>query len=457
MPEITHDNARRELAVLFSAATDAVEQRLQSLDIPLTAAAYQLVVERDRKNPDAWQSSSRIIQRSILSNQVYSLHQIAPLLTAEVVALVSQCAEHLIGLADANLPFFCPIPGGGWFLTGEMGDGGTYEVGEAKWVASHLLLPALYVHLGQLSGFDRADDTAARFAEDVLTFLRAPDLTYHVTIPLAGLDIAGSRDKITAPDVTVFRLTSEAQGDLMDEWGMNNFTGRNAFTSLPLVALRLVVSTPRTAQNPLTQSLVAKWLCALQLHGYALAGINALTEGYPSWVSPGKGFAPINLPARTRKWSTVSPASLDRVAKTVRQLTSYNINGPRSAHDLALHRFSAGAARESAADAIVDFVIALESLLLPAGIGHGDLSYRFHVHGAHYLAKTKSERTAIAEKLTDLYRLRSRLVHGGKYPAAADVESARVIAEDFARQGLLKAVTNEFPTANDFRSLALGV
>lgn len=81
------------------------------------------------------------------------------------------------------------------------------------------------------------------------------------------------------------------------------------------------------------------------------------------------------------------------------------MNEPRSVRDFALHRFSLGASRQSSADALVDSVVALESLLLPydSSTRHADLSYRFRVHGAHYLARTKRERPEIDKQLRDLY------------------------------------------------------
>jgi hypothetical protein len=69
---------------------------------------------------------------------------------------------------------------------------------------------------------------------------------------------------------------------------------------------------------------------------------------------------------------------------------------PSPPKDLTLHRFFAGVARKgvtdfhpggadrNAADAVLDFTIALEALLLPYDekARHGDLGYRFRVHGA---------------------------------------------------------------------------
>jgi len=87
-----------------------------------------------------------------------------------------------------------------------------------------------------------------------------------------------------------------------------------------------------------------------------------------------------------RPWLTAS--DLRAVVETAGMLERYDLDRPKSSQDLALHRFVAGIARQNATDAILDFTIALEALLLPydRNARRGDLGYRFHIHGAHYLA-----------------------------------------------------------------------
>jgi hypothetical protein len=124
-----------------------------------------------------------------------------------------------------------------------------------------------------------------------------------------------------------------------------------------------------------------------------------------------------------------------------------------------LHRFHLGAGRASDADAVLDFTIALESLLLPYDeeTRRSELSYRFRLHGAHYLSDSVTDRPTISSQLRSIYDMRSRLVHGNNYPNVIEVRNTRMIADEFARRGLLKAVTHGFPSADLFRGLALGV
>ena len=228
--------------------------------------------------------------------------------------------------------------------------------------------------------------------------------------------------------------------------------------ALPLVVLELPVSTPRDRQNPDIRETVAKWLLALQLNGYYPSGYAAHLWPDPSWVMPISMSIPLTLPYQPRQWSSISPAAFERIRATVVQLGGYNVSEPRSPRELALHRFYLGNGRINAVDAVLDFVIALESLLLPydEDARHAELGYRFRLHGARYLARTRSERREISRQLASLYGLRSRLVHGSGYPAAAEIESGRASAETFGRQGLMRAVREGFPTDANFRDLILG-
>jgi hypothetical protein len=160
----------------------------------------------------------------------------------------------------------------------------------------------------------------------------------------------------------------------------------------------------------------------------------------------------------------------NEVVTSAKALARFQFTAPRSSQDLALHRYFAGIARQgisdfypngadkNAADALLDFTIALEAVLLPydRNARHADLSYRFRMHGAHFLAADATHRSDTVRALGRIYDTRSRLVHGGNYPTYEQIRQARDEAEELARRGLLRAIFEGFPTPEVFNRMILG-
>lgn len=160
---------------------------------------------------------------------------------------------------------------------------------------------------------------------------------------------------------------------------------------------------------------------------------------------------PTTNPHRTRPQSPQRPAWCHCPIPTRARLAAT----PRA----PLPRPTTGVARDSDADAVLDFTVTLESLLLPmdADARRTELSHRFRLHGAHYLANDPSERADLFKSLRDLYAMRSQLAHGSKYPQPAATHAMRDTAHELARRGLLQAVHNGFPTADLFNRMTLGL
>lgn len=461
--EHANSQVSNALESMFLAASEAAARRIVAAGWPLTVPARKTLVQRNQKDLDNWWSSIQETALNVIAHRDAPLHKVAPLIPPEVVASVVQCASAITQMPESNLPFWSPFAGRGasLLLEGESGEqpaSNDLPPGLIGWVVEHLLLPALLTHLTNLPSLDAASASAAQnFANEVLQVATARELSYLVSVPLAGIDVKSASGAVSAGDgMAIRRLSTEEQGALL-EGGLDSLSISN-WDTLPFVALEMRVSTPRDTHNPDVRETLAKWLCALQLHGLEPAGSKAILEAQPKWVMAGRAYSPLLLPSRPRNWRTATTAILQRVRATVDRLDRFNIGEPRSERDLALHRFCLGAARATSTDAVLDFVICLESLLLPYDeqARRGDLGYRFRIHGAHYLSNTRKDRKETASRLAGLYELRSRLVHGGKYPAKVEVEDARVVAEQLARRGLLRAVTSGFPTATTFKDMVLG-
>jgi hypothetical protein len=202
-------------------------------------------------------------------------------------------------------------------------------------------------------------------------------------------------------------------------------------------------------------------LCAFYLYGFSLAGPGMLTLSIlPTWNSFGRSGAPVpmktiidGIPPKELTESDIS-----EIHATLTALGSYDLHAPTDPHALALHRFFEGSGRDNQVDALLDYTIALECLLLPydRGTRQADLSYRFRLHGAHFIAETAAERQAVWDQLKAIYELRSRLVHGSRYPVYDEIRTNLDTARDLAQRGLLRALRSGFPTAEEFNRLTLG-
>ena len=83
-------------------------------------------------------------------------------------------------------------------------------------------------------------------------------------------------------------------------------------------------------------------------------------------------------------------------------ITDASVDTPVQAPDVALHRFSLGSGRTVATDALIDFVVALEGLLLPSTGDNRELRYRFSLNGAVFLGTNGQERHKVCVQLREL-------------------------------------------------------
>ena len=423
----------------------------------LTVRSEEWYSVRGPGDPNNFNAGKRGVERNVIADPHTSLADAVPLLDDDVMALAERCAEQVGNLPNADVPFFSPF-GLRSPLVNESDRVSVDDSGEeiSQWVLDHLILPASLAHLRRLPSLrSRGDGTAKMFADDVLSVAQARDLAYRVGVPLAGLSVASKGGRIWIDDVGIRSVTPVEAGEYVKDLIGMRLGGLRV--SCPSAMLELLVRTGRHEHNPDCWELVSKWLCGLELHGYKIAGTIATYRSNPEWVLPGVMGMPLQLATSVQDAVPIDRREFGKIGDTVKKLGSYSVRAPRSTQDLALHRFIAGLARDTDADAILDFAIALEALLLPydSQTRHSDLSYRFRLHGAYYLAAKSRDRKSTLGQLRDLYNLRSRLVHGVKYPDRQMIEQGRLNANELARRGLLRAVREGFPKAYDFAEMTL--
>ncbi|MFJ5989307.1 hypothetical protein [Lentzea sp. NPDC092896] len=411
----------------------------------------------ERASPTEWGGTLLTEAANALSFWHPSLPE-PPWLNDEEVTAIRDCSAQLVELDHAKLPFWAPIPASEGYLV-RLGGAPSFGDDPTGWVMRSIVVPALHHHLAMLPSVAHADETSALvFADEVLQVATANDLRYIISVPLSGVYVDGA-DALSVGEVKVRSLSPYEQGAIFDERG-GVTSMMTHFNEIPYTVLELHLSGPRHEQGVWRHDRVSPLTTALQLLGHQVRGRFAVERASPPWVFDGRPHQPLILPQRSRGASEatyLTAEDLSAIVTTAKRLERYHISEPTSARDLAVHRFVTGLARDSYADGVLDFTIALEALLLPydENARRGDLGYRFRVHGAHYLSEHADDRHTLAKQLSSIYEMRSRLVHGAKYPDKTQIMAAHALAYDFARRGLLRAVREDFPTAAMFNEMVL--
>jgi hypothetical protein len=239
MSNPAYSQSSEALASLFLTVSKVVAGRITAESWPLTVPMQKTLVERNKADLDNWWGSTVEVQQNVFAHHDAPLHQLAPLLPPEVASTVLTCASNLVTLPASNLPFWSVFgdKSGVLMKVTEVDQQVSDSDGAANWTASHLLLPALLAHLINLPSVDVADtDAAQRFATEVMHVATAQELSYIVTVPLAGIDVKAKSGVVRAnEDVFIRRLSSEEQGALLED-GLRSLSIGNTET-LPYVAL----------------------------------------------------------------------------------------------------------------------------------------------------------------------------------------------------------------------------
>ncbi|MCA2212591.1 HEPN domain-containing protein [Jidongwangia harbinensis] len=207
-------------------------------------------------------------------------------------------------------------------------------------------------------------------------------------------------------------------------------------------------------------------LLSFALHGYNIGTtFHATVESTPSWLLLGMRRAgpPVGLPELVRSESekAITAAHLNSIDKLAASATIRNMAEAQDAGGFALRRFQLGVGRNNSSDALVDFVVSLESILLREQ-GDGEMAHRFRTNGAYLLGSSYEEREDISVRLNKVYGARSRFVHGprpgGKKQqlSSAEIAALSTDARQLATEAILRGIDRGWPDAGDFRRMSLG-
>jgi hypothetical protein len=325
------------------------------------------------------------------------------------------------------------------------------EMADAK--ARRLLGRIRTQYLSVLDSLAEPDPVrASDLIDGLLSLIECEEIQFVATLALAGLAVGP--EGLYLKGVTVRPLSPSELGALAER-DFLSVRYREHLLASPAPSpwnerVALVVRTSHAKSMQPRSYRVHAVVLALQLSGFYLHGSGRAiihTEPGPSLL---RMSIPVNL-LRTPSTSVraITTEDLGHALDLADRIPEDVFFAPSSRSSIALHRLMTAACEASPADAIVDYVIALEAMLLKDS---DELSFKHATFGASFLADERSDRKALFEQLREVYRIRSKVVHGLLGPKDhAHLESTRVIARTLASGVMIKALREGWPSAEDLR------
>jgi hypothetical protein len=466
------EDAAEELASTRNAFFDMLEEvrrywadQATALGLPTSQREVHMEVHSKEDDPEGWSSTwGERVTSCVDDVHAALLHANRPRCAQGVPAVAREIAEEFAARFSSNLPFYRMALGRLRHLldANEEMRATDYATDPAGWVEAHMLEPAAASYIQNLSDLRQPDRAAAASLFDQLVQQGSADTeTWLVRMPVSGLICPES---LTDEEYTVRPMTPAERGlfvripDPSDEFGAS-LTFWQARRSVPSHLIERRVHLPRGEQ--LVHHGSSAILTALQLLGYDVAGGHAVIAYHPRFLQEGRVVSPVPLPVRAGESKALSASDWATAVKLSRRVASSSAREghPGSPAELALHRFSLGCSRDEPVDAVVDFTVCLEAILLPyqPEARQGEVRYRFLTHGSLYFESNPERRAAVRKLLDNIYSVRSALVHGVARKDAPDIDEAMRAARELAAIGLRNCLDGGFPTGKDFTDAVLGI
>lgn len=191
---------------------------------------------------------------------------------------------------------------------------------------------------------------------------------------------------------------------------------------------------------------------AFHLMGYDISTLGVLVYFQrPVWASQGVRHSPFLVARKQASPSKqVSIEDFQAVLSLASRIPDFG-GVESSGKEVALFRTLRGCGSSTPDEAFLDFVIALEAALL--GGVRDELSYRFRLYGALYLAPDRPPDETFA-RLKEVYEVRSGLVHGSKVKEEQR-SRANIWAAELAKAVTYRAVTAGWPQRDALDAAAL--
>jgi hypothetical protein len=401
-----------KLVTLFEDARELVAAAIVTSGVDAVVTTEQLLVE-DNADRTGWQSRWEEIEVNVLA--VMPRFEYKPALQdwAPSAYELAVCLEERF---RDSLPPPSAVGAIGMELVNEEWLDPSGVDATRRVMAEFVLAPTRWYLTNVKSVKVAEPEVAHNLATEIVQIMRIGTFVTRQSVALERLRLASD---LTVGSVRMRTLAPAERGAYLEPSVFRSTRPRGHVSmrtryTVPTVELDVdsVIDDPRLYGSVSLPTI----LVALQLHQVPLIGPGVVgARILPEWYSVGtiSRLVPMRQEAIETSVFQLTQELLDAAHQTADRLAAYRIYDPQRPAELALRRFSLGCGREDFADALVDFVVALEALLLPYDeqARNADLSYRFRMHGAHYIAALIAERSAIFRQLRDLYKIRSRLFH----------------------------------------------
>jgi len=290
--------------------------------------------------------------------------------------------------------------------------------------------------------------------DNLLELVEGTRIRLVQSVAIAGLRLSGPA--LNHGGVTVRELTGEEVGGLVQvrqpDWSPRRSPFAPYFPEFHSERCALIVRTEHVKTEQPRSSRLGAILLSLQLLGFDPRGSGEAASETEPGPSIAGGGSRLRLSA-TGEIRDFSSDDLRDVIQLAALIPDEVFSGPKSRPTIALHRFGVAVGEKFPADALIDFVTALEALLLT---GRNELSYRLALYGAKYLSTDPGERQRLFADLRELYDVRSDLVHG-TIGGLADpkLEALRRTARELAGRLLVKALRDGWPSAKQLDALTI--
>jgi hypothetical protein len=254
-----------------------------------------------------------------------------------------------------------------------------------------------------------------RFISYVESYIREESIQFNIGIFVEFFDITGENFIQLSPEYSLRRLTSEERSQLCS--GPESYTSNMRSSLLPSdvqcigwkldkywVQKRSKHMTVDHSQHDLVMSL-------MRCVNPGPIFYRAVSYNFGEWNKNSAWDFTTGGQQNLNCFTThnYSKQDIEKVKEYFERFLNY-FSDDRFKLRIGLSRFNKGCLEQEQEDKLIDYVIALESILIENS--GTDLKLRFSLRGASLLGKSQDERSELFKRLGDAYKFRNNLVHG---------------------------------------------